>query len=351
MVAPPSFLQAVQVVVEDGAALPGGAVDALQLGPVLVTAPVGPGGAQQLERGQPPRGREVGAAAQVHELAVAVQGHPHAFGELRLVHRLDDLPLERLVGEDAQRLLFGDHLPIEGLIGGHDLGHPCLDRLQVLGGESPADVEVVVEAVLDGRPDGIASTREQGEHRLRHDVGGRVAQDVAARVAVGSDHLHGSAVGQRGRQVAQLPIDLDGHRRLGQARSDGAGRVAACGPIGEVQGGSIGKVDRDGHSCSLRRVRRRVITPGRPPGALPRKGKSSVGGPRRPSLRPAYRARSGSDGTDTGGAGTAAVSASRLVPLSRLVWETEGTDLPCPWCYTQTGEDDPLCPGCGRRFG
>jgi hypothetical protein len=45
------------------------------------------------------------------------------------------------------------------------------------------------------------------------------------------------------------------------------------------------------------------------------------------------------------------VSGARLVPLSRLVWETEGTDLPCPWCHTQTGEEDDLCPGCGRRFG
>jgi len=26
-------------------------------------------------------------------------------------------------------------------------------------------------------------------------------------------------------------------------------------------------------------------------------------------------------------------------------------DLPCPWCRTQTFEDDTDCPGCGKRFG
>lgn len=26
-------------------------------------------------------------------------------------------------------------------------------------------------------------------------------------------------------------------------------------------------------------------------------------------------------------------------------------DLPCPWCFAQTTEQDPTCPSCGRRFG
>jgi len=26
-------------------------------------------------------------------------------------------------------------------------------------------------------------------------------------------------------------------------------------------------------------------------------------------------------------------------------------DLPCPWCYAPTGEDDRRCSGCGRSFG
>ena len=26
-------------------------------------------------------------------------------------------------------------------------------------------------------------------------------------------------------------------------------------------------------------------------------------------------------------------------------------DLPCPWCRSQTFEDDSDCPSCGKRFG
>lgn len=26
-------------------------------------------------------------------------------------------------------------------------------------------------------------------------------------------------------------------------------------------------------------------------------------------------------------------------------------DLPCPWCYAPTSEDDRRCHGCGRLFG
>ena len=26
-------------------------------------------------------------------------------------------------------------------------------------------------------------------------------------------------------------------------------------------------------------------------------------------------------------------------------------DLPCPWCFAPTNEQDQTCPACGRRFG
>lgn len=28
-----------------------------------------------------------------------------------------------------------------------------------------------------------------------------------------------------------------------------------------------------------------------------------------------------------------------------------GDDLPCPWCYAPTLEEDSRCSGCGRTFG
>lgn len=38
-----------------------------------------------------------------------------------------------------------------------------------------------------------------------------------------------------------------------------------------------------------------------------------------------------------------------LVALPRD--ERGGDDLPCPWCYGPTREEDARCPGCGTAFG
>jgi hypothetical protein len=31
--------------------------------------------------------------------------------------------------------------------------------------------------------------------------------------------------------------------------------------------------------------------------------------------------------------------------------DDRGDDLPCPWCYAPTQEQDSRCKGCGRSFG
>lgn len=31
--------------------------------------------------------------------------------------------------------------------------------------------------------------------------------------------------------------------------------------------------------------------------------------------------------------------------------DTRDNDLPCPWCYAPTTEEDRRCRGCGRLFG
>jgi hypothetical protein len=37
-----------------------------------------------------------------------------------------------------------------------------------------------------------------------------------------------------------------------------------------------------------------------------------------------------------------------LVVTSR---DERSDDLPCPWCYAPTAEQDSRCTGCGRKFG
>ena len=59
------------------------------------------------------------------------------------------------------------------------------------------------------------------------------------------------AVGQRQAQVAQLAVDLDGGRGVGQARADRARGVEAARAVGEVELVAVGE-DRLRHTPECR---------------------------------------------------------------------------------------------------
>ena len=102
---------------------------------------------------------------------------------------LDDLELVRVVVEQLERLGLGDLVADERLVLGDDLAHAGVELLEVVGLERAAvgQLEVVVEAVLDGRADGERGPREQVEHGLGQHVGRRVAQREQAPVALLDD--------------------------------------------------------------------------------------------------------------------------------------------------------------------
>ena len=196
MVATLSFLQQLQMVVERLLRLPGGAVDALQAGVVLVAAPVGGRAASQLERRDVLGGRDVRSAAQVAPnpfagtgIEVVVGGELvaadlHDVGVAGLV--VDEFELVGLVGQLVARLILGlVDAPVEQLPVLDDLAHPLFQLRQVFGRERVRDVEVVVEAVGDRRPDPELGVREQVLDGLGQHVCGRVPDDAAPVVGVG----------------------------------------------------------------------------------------------------------------------------------------------------------------------
>ena len=75
--------------------------------------------------------------------------------------------------------------------------------------ERHLDVEVVVEAVVDRRADAEPGLGPEVLHRLRHHVGGGVAQDVVAVFAVDGHALDLVAVGELVGEV----LELSGHPR------------------------------------------------------------------------------------------------------------------------------------------
>ena len=72
------------------------------------------------------------------------------------------------------------------MVRGDALAHPRLDRGQVVRRQRARQEQVVVEAVVDDRPDPELRAREQVHHRLGQDVGGRVAHraELAARAVI-----------------------------------------------------------------------------------------------------------------------------------------------------------------------
>ena len=122
----------------------------------------------------------------------------------------DQLELVRLVRELGARLILGHDPAHEALALADDAVHGLLDRLQVFGREGLLDVEVVVEAVGDGRADAELRLGVDGLHGLRGHVRGRVAQDVEAVGRVDRDRLDGVGLGGRCREVLQFAVDAHG---------------------------------------------------------------------------------------------------------------------------------------------
>ena len=145
------------------------AVDALEHLAVRVAAPVGGVAGGQLDGValDPAGGVQMGAGAQIGELALLVEGDVgvlrqimdqlHLVGLALLLHELDGLFPGQLEPLQLQLLLA-------------DLPHLCLDLLQVLRREGEGGVQVVVPALVDGGADGQLHLGPQALDGLRHDV-------------------------------------------------------------------------------------------------------------------------------------------------------------------------------------
>lgn len=203
---------------------PRGAVDALEHRVLLAAAPVGGRVAHELERRDVAGGGQVGASAEVLPAQVAgLRVQVVVDGQLAAAHLdvravvggrgtldADELQLVRLVGELLAGRLVGDDAAGEALAALLDLLHLLLDGLEVIGGEGAGHVEVVVEAVLDRRADAQLGLGEQLLHGLRHDVRGRVAQDVEAVRGGDLHRLDGLAALHLVREVLELARDARG---------------------------------------------------------------------------------------------------------------------------------------------
>ena len=136
---------------------------------------------------------------------------------------LDQLDLVVLARARRSRaaVVLAHLLALEGRLVGDDARHLGLDGREVVLGERPRQVEVVVEAVLDRRAD--AELRLPGSTACTASAmtcAARVAHHVEVVVAaLGRDDLDRVAVLEGAREVADLVADAHGHGGLRQARA------------------------------------------------------------------------------------------------------------------------------------
>ena len=241
VVAPLGLFEAPQVRAEGFRVRPGGAVDPLEHRVARVPPPVRPRDRGELERGsEPAGGGKVRPAAEIGERSLAVDGDRFAGRDA-----LDDLRLVSLTdpAEELHRIGAVPDLPPDGLVPGHDLAHPLLDPLEVVGGERVVSREVVVEAVLDRGADGDLGLGMKLLDGFGEDVGRIVAQEVEPlRLGAGDDGRGGVRLDD-GREVAKLAVDPDGDRVAGQPLADGPGDLDPAHRAVEPADGPVGKGD------------------------------------------------------------------------------------------------------------
>jgi hypothetical protein len=160
------------------------------------------------------------SATQVDEPEVSICGDLFTVEHLAGLDTFDYLHLELVAGEHLEGLLACHGDPLERLVLGDDGFHPLLHSLEVLRSERMVDPEVIVEAVLDRRPDGEGGPGELAEDRLGHHVRRRVPENVQALRIGECDHREVPALGYGSGEVEQLLAHFDCHRSLGEAGSD-----------------------------------------------------------------------------------------------------------------------------------
>ena len=80
-------------------------------------------------------------------------------------------------------------------------------------------LEIVVKAIFDGRTDGHLGAGKQTLHRLRHQMRGRVAQNIETIGAFRRDPIHDAIFFDSPIQIDGLAVDLGGDQILGAGGS------------------------------------------------------------------------------------------------------------------------------------
>jgi hypothetical protein len=152
------------------------------------------------------------------------------------------LELLALVAEHLLGLVPAPYLLRERRVAPDDLAHLALDHRQILQRERlVGTVEVVEEPVLDHRPDGHLRARKQLLHRLGHDVGAIVPDELQRVRRLARQNLDSGIRINGIGEVLDDPVELHRHRLLLQRLGDLACDLAPGRPLRELALVAIGE--------------------------------------------------------------------------------------------------------------
>ena len=180
-------------------------------------------------------------AAQVQEGTVAVDRD-----HLVVLELLQPLELEGIVGEELPALLLAHAAALEGIVGGDDVAHAGLERLQVFGREGFVHLEVVVEAVLDRRAEADARGGMQLAHRGGEYVRGGVAQYRQGIFVPAGEDAHLRVLRHRASQVHRFAVHDGRQRGPGQSGADAGRDIGGAAAARHLHGTAVGKPHLDG---------------------------------------------------------------------------------------------------------
>ena len=172
---------------------------------MLIAAPVCAGAGGQLERLDLGRIGAVRACAQVGEVALMIQRNQLAFRQI-----LNQLYLIRLIllAEQVERILAGNLLANHRNALLDDFFHLRLDLFQILRREIVFGINIVIEAVVDGRSDCQLDIRIQVLDCLCQNVRSGVTQGPLAHIIIKGQDAHRAVLLQRGFQIDGLSVYL-----------------------------------------------------------------------------------------------------------------------------------------------
>ena len=122
--------------------------------------------------------------------------------------------------------------------------HLSLDAGEVIFLDGRCRVDVVIEAVLDGRPERQLHAGEQPHDGPRHDVSAAVPQNIECFAILVGENLKrhfGLAGRQLNVQIDDDTVDLGRHRRLRQSLADALGHLARPGSFRHLLLRTVGK--------------------------------------------------------------------------------------------------------------